>query len=98
VPSAARAFLAVCSDARAIRINRQHQTQQIIQCVANAAICQFVSGPTALGDRDDESASAQACQMIGEDLSRNTDLIGQVRWKARRTVQTEQDPGARGVG
>ena len=36
--------------------------------------------------------------MIGEDLSGNTDLFGEVRWKARRTVQTKQDSGACGVG
>ena len=60
-------------------------------------IGQLVARSAALGDGDDESASAQASEVIRENLTRDPDLVGEVRRIPRGLPQAEQYLGSRRV-
>ena len=80
------------------RIDRENQTQEIIQSMPDARIGQLVSGPTTLGHRDHEPATTQTPQMIGHRLTRDPDRLGQIGGMLRRLTQSQQDLRASGIG
>ncbi len=79
------------------RINRENQTQEIIQSMPDARIGQLISGPTTLGHRDHQPATTQTSQMIGHRLTRDADRLGQIRGMPRSLTQSQQDLRASGI-
>lgn len=69
----------------------QDDAEQFIHSEAQVLVAEAIPGSPAFGNGLDQSASAQACQLIGHDLSRDPERIGQVRGKARGIAQRKQD-------
>ncbi len=78
-------------------VDGEDEVHQLAEGVPDPWIGQLVARSAALGDGDDESASAQASEVIRENLTRDPDLVGEVRRIPRGLPQAEQYLGSRRV-
>jgi len=65
--------------------------------MTDPAICQFISSASPLGDRDHQPTTPQTREMVGQNLTRDPDLVSQFRRIVRRAVEAQQDSSARRV-
>jgi hypothetical protein len=78
-------------------VDGEYEVHQLRESVPDPGIGQLVPCSAALGDGDNESASAQTGEVIGEDLAGYPDLVGKVRRIARSLPQAEQHLGSRRI-
>lgn len=78
-------------------VDGEDEVHQLSESVSDPWIGQLVPCPTALRDGDNESASTQAGEVIGEDLTRYPDLVGKIGRIARGLPQAEQHLGSRRI-
>ena len=79
-------------------VDGQDDTQQVVQGVPEARVGEFVADPPPLGDGDDQAATAQAGQVVGQGLSGYAELVGEVGRVCGVVPEREQDAGTGGIG
>jgi hypothetical protein len=81
-----------------LRVDGQHDAHQVGQRVGEPRVGQLVPGPSTFGDGDDQAATPQAGQVVGQALPAHLQQVRQIRGIGRAFPQGQQDPGPGRVG
>jgi len=80
------------------RVDGEHQTQKVIEGMTDTRIGQLVAGSASFGYRHHQPAAPQTTQVVGHDLARHSDLLGEFGGMVGSLAQVQQDLGPRRVG